>query len=165
MIAQFCFPEIWNWVSPFLPSCLSTGFQMKPNSRWLIWSKYNLLVSSDSLLCMPSPLHCWTDLGGVWRHSPSETHYYYIIVIWRSIVSLWIFNVASFLAFRQTSQLLVAHFDTTVSISADTSVKSKTMSEDSVRLETDGTISSFTFMLIWGFFPHFFFFLMGSGWI
>lgn len=42
----------------------------------------------------------------------------------------------------------MAHFDTTVSISADTNVKSKAMSEDSVRLETDGTISSFTFHML-----------------
>lgn len=58
------------------------------------------------------------------------------------------YTVISFLAFRQTSQLLVVHFDTTVSICGDVSVKSETLSEDSERLETDGAISSFIFMLM-----------------
>lgn len=58
------------------------------------------------------------------------------------------FYCHSFLALRQTSQLLAVHFDTTVSISGEVSVKSKTLREDAERSETDGTISSFIFMLM-----------------
>lgn len=62
------------------------------------------------------------------------------------------FYCHSFLALRQTSQLLALHFDTTVSISAEVSVKSQTLREEAERRETDGTISSFIFMLM-PFFP------------
>lgn len=54
----------------------------------------------------------------------------------------------SFLALRQTSQLLAVHFDTTVSVSGEVSVKSKTLREGAERSQTDGTISSFIFMLM-----------------
>lgn len=54
----------------------------------------------------------------------------------------------SFLALRQTSQLLAVHFDTTVSVSGEVGVKSKTLREDAERSQTDGAISSFIFMLM-----------------
>lgn len=95
-MAHLCFAEIWIWASPFLPSCLSAGLRMKPNSRWLIWSKYNLLVSSDGSLCTPSPLRHRKDLGDVWRHRVSDSHCYYAIFIWHSMPSLWIFTVIAF---------------------------------------------------------------------
>lgn len=142
-MAHLCFPEIWIWASPFLPSCLSTGLRMKPNSRWLIWSKYNLLASSDSLLCAPSPLYYWKDLGDVWRHCVSDSHCYYIIFIWLSVTSLWVFTIVAFWLLDRPFS-----FDTTVSVSGKVSVKSKTLREDAERSETDGTISSYIFMLM-----------------
>lgn len=54
----------------------------------------------------------------------------------------------SFLALRQTLPLLALRFDTTVSISGEVSVKSKTLRKDAERSETDGKIGSFIFMLM-----------------